>query len=262
MKLSIIISALGKNLYKISDWITKEIVNEVDEIIIIIQDSKGFIREVNLFREIGINCLISDAIGLSKSRNHGINSSRSDFIWFLDDDIKTDINKIKIVKSNIINNKADIYTFRIALDNEGNLYKKYYNFNLFTKLSFLKISSIEIVVSRFFIKDNNILFDERFGLGSKYPKGEENLFILDCYAHKARIMHIPKIIVIHESPIARIVQNNKKSLMAQGFIAKKYNFLGFFLILRWYLRMLYKYNDIMSIRYLIKGLFIKQYNDK
>ena len=94
MKLSIIISALGKNLYKISDWITKEIVNEVDEIIIIIQDSKGFIREVNLFREIGINCLISDAIGLSKSRNHGINSSSSDFIWFLDDDIKTDINKI------------------------------------------------------------------------------------------------------------------------------------------------------------------------
>ena len=116
MKFSIIISALGKNLYKISDWISKEIVNEVDEIIVIIQASKGFIREVNLLREIGINCLISDAIGLSKSRNHGINSSRSDFIWFLDDDIKTDINKIKIVKSNIINNKADIYTFRIALD--------------------------------------------------------------------------------------------------------------------------------------------------
>jgi hypothetical protein len=257
MKFAIVISALGKNLYKISEWISKEIVNEVDEIIIIIQESKGFSREVNLLNSIGINCIISDDIGLSKSRNYGINASRSDFIWFLDDDVKTDINKIKIVKNNIINNKADIYTFRIALDDKGNLYKKYYNFKLFPKLSILKISSIEIVVSRLFINNNNILFDERFGLGSKYPKGEENIFILDCYKRKARIIHIPKIIVIHKLPISRIIQNNKMSLIAQGFIAKKYNFFGVFLIFRWYIRMLIKYSDIMSIKYLIKGFFIK-----
>ena len=257
MKFSIIISALGKNLYKISKWISKEIVNEVDEIIVIIQNSKGFNREVNLLKDLGLNCLISDDIGLSKSRNYGINSCRSDFIWFLDDDIKTDINKIKIIINSINNNRADIYTFRIALDDKGKLYKNYYNFNLFPKLSILKISSIEIVVSRFFIKDNNILFDERFGLGSKYPKGEENLFILDCYAHKARIMHIPKIIVIHEAPISRIVQNNRESLMAQGFIARKYPFFGIFLILRWYLRILFKYRDVKSIRHLINGFFIK-----
>jgi len=257
MKLSIIISALGKNLYKISQWIDKEIINEVDELIVIIQNSKGFIREVNLLRDLGVNCLISDDIGLSKSRNYGINSCRSDFIWFLDDDIKTDINKIKIIKNSIINNRADIYTFRIALDDKGNLYKKYYNFNLFPKLSILKISSIEIVVSRTFIKNNNILFDERFGLGSKYPKGEENIFILHCYAHKARITHIPKVIVIHEEPISRINQNNRESLMAQGFIAKKYPFFGIFLILRWYLRILFKYRDVKSIRHLINGFFIK-----
>ena len=113
MKFAILISALGKNLKKINKWLNHEIFNEVYEIIIVVQLSKGFESEIEMLKKIGCAIIIDEKLGLSRSRNLAIKSCKSDFFWISDDDISTNIDMIKIIKNSIKNKNSDIYTFRI-----------------------------------------------------------------------------------------------------------------------------------------------------
>ena len=55
MEFGILISALGKNLGKISKWLTTQIVMEVSEVIIVVQESKGFVLDIESLRNVGAN---------------------------------------------------------------------------------------------------------------------------------------------------------------------------------------------------------------
>ena len=179
MNLAIIISALGKNLYKIDNWISADILNTVNEIIIVVQKSENFEAEIKKLKNIGCKVFIDNQLGLSRSRNIGIKNCESNFFWILDDDVYTNLNMIESILDQIKSNKADIYTFRIARNKRCNImYKKYSNNPKVSKLRLLKISSIELIVSKKIINKYNIFFNENFGLGSKYPMCEENLFLL------------------------------------------------------------------------------------
>lgn len=140
----------------------------------------------------------SDTIGLSKSRNIAINNASKDICVICDDDV----NYIKGFEEIIINSfkeneEIDILTFQIKTP-EGELFKSYNSkeFKHNTK-SILKVSSIEVAFRLKSIKDNNIKFDEDFGLGSQYISGEENIFLLDCLKGGLKAKYIPKPIAIH-----------------------------------------------------------------
>ena len=253
MKFAILISALGKNLKKISKWLNHEIFDEIHEVIIIVQSSKGFESKIKVLEKIGCNIIIDKKLGLSRSRNLAIKSCKSDFFWILDDDVYTNLDMIKIIKNSIKNNNSDIYTFRISKGPGKGLYKKYSNKEEINRINILKISSIEMVISKKIIDRNAIKFNENFGLGSKYPSCEENLFLLDCFDSGANIIHIPKIIVFHENLSTGYSKINSNSLIAKGFICKKFGIIGIILLFRWYFRFAFKYRNIFLIRYLIKG---------
>ena len=69
MNLAIIISALGKNLYKIDNWISADILNTVNEIIIVVQKSENFEAEIKKLKNIGCKVFIDNQLGLSRSTN-------------------------------------------------------------------------------------------------------------------------------------------------------------------------------------------------
>tara|TARA_B100001250_G_scaffold126123_1_gene107317 strand:+ start:21 stop:797 length:777 start_codon:yes stop_codon:yes gene_type:complete len=257
MTLSIIISALGSNLNKINHWISSEILEKVNEIIIVVQNSKGYEKEINTLENLGCKLIIDNKIGLSRSRNIGIKNSTSDYFWILDDDIYTDKAMIDSIIDSIENNISDIYTFRIAKNKEGELYKKYLNKRHIDKLHILKVSSIEIVISKKMIDKHSILFNEKFGIGAKYPICEESLFLLECLNYGLKIIHIPKVIVVHEALSARFKPIANNALIAQGYLCKKIGVIGFALIIRWYFRIIIKYRKIFAIKYLIRGYRLK-----
>ena len=257
MTLSIIISALGPNLNKINHWISSEILEKVNEIIIVVQNSKGYEKEINTLENLGCKLIIDNKIGLSRSRNIGIKNSTSDYFWILDDDIYTDKAMIDSIIDSIENNISDIYTFRIAKNKEGELYKKYLNKRHIDKLHILKVSSIEIVISKKMIDKHSILFNEKFGIGAKYPICEESLFLLECLNYGLKIIHIPKVIVVHEALSARFKPIANNALIAQGYLCKKIGVIGFALIIRWYFRIIIKYRKIFAIKYLIRGYRLK-----
>ena len=257
MTLSIIISALGSNLNKINHWISSEVLKKVNEVIIVVQNSEGYEKEINKLKNLGCKLIIDNKIGLSRSRNIGIKNSNSDYFWILDDDIYTDQDMINSIIGSIEKNTSDIYTFRIAKNKKGELYKKYLNKRHINKFHILKVSSIEIVVSKKMIDKYSIFFNEKFGIGSQYPICEESLFLLECLNHGLKIIHIPKIIVIHEALSARFKPIANNALIAQGYLCKKIGIIGFALIIRWYFRMIIKYGKIFAIKYLIRGYRLK-----
>jgi len=253
MKFSILISALGKNLKKITKWLNHEIFLEVHEIIIVVQSSENFESEIKKLKKIGCNIIIDNQLGLSRSRNLAIKACKSDFFWILDDDVFTDLSMIKIIQKSIKNENSDIYTFRIKRGKKEGLYKKYSNKKNISRINALKISSIEIVASKKMIDKYSIKFNENFGLGSPYPSCEENLFLLDCLDNGARIVHIPEIVVFHKDLSTGYSNINYNSLIAKGFICQKFGIIGIFLFFYWYFKFSLKYRNIFLLKYLIEG---------
>ena len=97
------------------------------------------------------------------------------------------------------------------------------------------ISSVEIVVSRNFILSNNITFNERIGLGSKFPSSEENFFCADIFDNGGKAGHFPEFLLMHEYINRKDVHyNNKFILIAKGMFCRRYGGLMGFLILLYY----------------------------
>ncbi|QUM87890.1 glycosyltransferase [Moritella sp. 36] len=165
--------------------------NEIERIVIC-QNDVGYD-----YTEIvdGVTIHYVNSFGLSLSRNKAISLCKAEYIWFLDDDvILCDSFIADFISSKSKNH--DLYLGKIQCSDMDRSYKPYKKERL-TRLSMLKVSSIEIIVKKSFVKDNNILFDLNMGLGAKYPSGEENIFLLDCFDHNANIFDSNKISIFH-----------------------------------------------------------------
>lgn len=142
--------------------------------------------------------LNSNTLGLSKSRNIALNNSFCEISIFADDDIEYISNFEEVVVSEFKRNpKSDIIIFQV----EGieRTFKKYPLYK--RKIGYLrslKISSVEIAFRTKKIIDSNIKFNEKFGAGSMFQNGEENIFLFNCLRKGLKITYVPrKIANIH-----------------------------------------------------------------
>ena len=145
-----------------------------------------------------VRVVIAQEKGLSKSRNFAIEHSIGDICLIADDDIKlVDDAETKILDAFKCNPDADIITFKIKpsphrRSKKYALHPFWYNFKRLAN-----VSSIEIVIKTSSIKDVQLSFDESFGLGAKYPIGEEFIFLSDAYRKGLKILYWPEVIVSH-----------------------------------------------------------------
>jgi len=89
---------------------------------------------------------------------------------------------------------SDVLTFNVdglQKDYHSEIYRHSYK-------TLAKVSSIEIAFKKDAIKQKEIFFDEKFGLGSQYPMGEEFIFLTDAYKKGLKLFYMPKIIVSHK----------------------------------------------------------------
>jgi len=133
--------------------------------------------------------------GLSANRNHALKHATGDILLLADDDARYNHESFDtILRTFSRYPKADFICFR-AVDRDGNFIKRYAE-NPYTYAKRPKgthISSIEIAFRR---QLNLPLFDERFGLGSKYLAcGEEEIFLHDAISRGLKIIYLPEIIV-------------------------------------------------------------------
>lgn len=128
-------------------------------------------------------------VGLSKSRNTYLKlpEFQSSLIVISDNDVRHDQNLKTKLAPLLLN--YDIVTFN-NIDHSGPCIRS----KIHTLNSVMKIPSWGIAV-----KNTNLpMFDEQFGLGSKYNNGEENIFLLDCLRRGKRVVHLGEPLVKHE----------------------------------------------------------------
>lgn len=196
----------------------------------------------NIVYDGNVRMINSNEIGLSKSRNKGIDNAEGDICIIGDDDVKYVEGFEKLVIDEFRKNpKADIITFQVKTP-EGDFFKNYKDSSFkHDRRSVLKVSSIEVAFKLESIKNNNIRFDEMFGLGAKYVSGEENIFLTDCLKKGINITYVPTTIAIHPK------ESSGKKLDERGILSKGalfYRLFGFKSIILNLLFIAKKYKEI------------------
>ena len=194
------------------------------EIIVVSQDNHHIVsNQCDRYKDcLRIRHLTSDVKGLSLARNIGLQEATGDIIILSDDDCWYPSNAMKsIIDAFILYQDADVLLTQIFDPIANCPYKNYEKDDktLRKAIHLLSRSSIELA----FRKDNNLLFDELFGLGAKYVAGEENDYLIRCLKSNKKIVYKPMITVYHEK------KNKKESpaqLRAKGaFYAKHFGFV-------------------------------------
>lgn len=163
-----------------------------------------------------------DEKGLSKSRNLAIRNAAKKICLIADDDVVYFPNfDTEIITAFNQNPKASIITFnhqREGLNSPQNSSQKAFNHSL---KSIWKVCSIEIAFQLEIIKENNLFFDENFGLGSYFETAEEYLFLRDVIRLNLSAQFCPFVIVTHPLLCSGEFQGDDKILFARAALFYK-----------------------------------------
>lgn len=219
----------------------------------------------NIIKHDNIKMMNFNEMGLSKSRNRAIENSTESICIITDDDVKFKENIFKEIEKVFINYPdVDIFTFKYNKYNK-NLNKNYKKEAfIHDKFSIAKVSSIEIVFRRKSIIDNNIRFDENFGLNSKYLSGEENIFLKDALDKGLKIMYYPLVIAEHPDETSTSTWSDKKIFSKGALLCKLYGDSAYILILGFSIKKHKEYHENYTIFNFLKLMYsgLKDYKKK
>jgi glycosyltransferase involved in cell wall biosynthesis len=161
------------------------------------------------------------SVGLPQSRNYGLNNAIGDFIIPTDDDVTFVNDFFDIVSKSIATHPdADGFSYKIKAEDSKEEFKHYPHQSFkHNSLSLAKVSSIELCISRRFLNDQCLQWDEDFGLGTTFPGGLEVVFLQDCFRKKISLYYEPVYLVLHPlESSGKVVSKGKISLRASIFI--------------------------------------------
>ena len=197
--------------------------------------------------------------GLSKSRNEAIRNSRQDIILFADDDIiyNNDYKEIIIDAYNKYQN-SDIICFYVESKNKSRKIKKM----LTGKVGYIramKIVSFEISFKRKSILDNNLKFDESFGAGTKFNRGEEQIFLYEALRKGLKIFFVNKKIgEVKQENSTWFSNYNKEFFEIQGQVFKRISPKFYkILIIQYAIRKYFLYHKTISFKDAIYSMMKK-----
>lgn len=232
--LTFALSTVGKKLRAIRKILEDLSIQTVDdfELLIVVQTNDPIsISELQqLFsfwcRFFPILVFFSDSKGLLKSRNIALSNSRSNWALLCDDDCRYHPNSVSNILEEIKRNiSAQIITFVSTNGanqprNQKLIRRGRFRHNLYTAMS---VSSIEILMSSYYvIAQSGKPFDERFGLGTSYNTGGENIMLTDAIRGNYEAVFVPTIIVSHpEASSGHSSQNLKQMAFAKGAMFKR-----------------------------------------
>lgn len=158
-----------------------------------------------------------DEKGLSKSRNLAIKNASKKICLIADDDVVYFANfDTEVIKAFNQNPQTPIISFnhqRIGKEKPNNKSKTEY---FHSKKTIENVCSIEIAFQLKEVKENKLIFDENFGLGSYFETAEEYLFLRDAIGLKLGVLFCPSVIVSHPLLTSGDKQGNDAILFARG----------------------------------------------
>lgn len=143
--------------------------------------------------------LTNPGAGLSAARNIVIERSRADVLVFMDDDARMPPEAIeRITTAWVARPDHAALTFRVDWTGEGR--RRAYPTQEIRRdgvRSLTSVASIEMAVSRRALRELNVRFDERFGLGAPFATGEELILLSDLLRRGGSIAFVPEVVAQH-----------------------------------------------------------------
>lgn len=140
--------------------------------------------------------------GLSNNRNNAIKlavdrfSEQDNYLYICDDDITVNVDGLLNAIDVMREEKLSCLTGMVAT-NDG-FFRNYKSYAYsHSRLSAAKVCSVEILVDLSFVFSRSIYFDKDFGLGGRYPSGEEFIFINDLLSADGKVEFSPIILCKH-----------------------------------------------------------------
>jgi glycosyltransferase involved in cell wall biosynthesis len=236
---------------------------------VIVVNQKGEIKSTDLHNtfESKVSVINSDTIGLSTSRNIGIENSNGDVLVFLDDDIVLH-SEFPDLFQNLVKSESSIVTGKIKQVNH--IKPKKYKSSIFkhNQYSIIKVSAMECLYKREVFQ--KLRFNENFGLGTKYSSGEENILLKKALDLRLTVTYHPFFMVKHDYEWFdhRKKYVNKHQAISKGilFIELYGKFQGSFLFILWSIRKCFTgvlpFNTLFSFIRTGLGIAIKSDHDK
>jgi len=116
--------------------------------------------------------------------------------FIADDDVVIDISALQKAVDCAENYEADILVCRFSYSDGGMNSYPADGFRYGVR-SLTSVCSIEILIRIESLRKKSILFDERFGLGTSLPSGEEFIFLTDVLKSRLEIRHSSCVVCIH-----------------------------------------------------------------
>lgn len=252
MNLEILLSTMNRNGTKENKQLLKQM-NANIETLTINQITKDNIKEEN--NVTGPNRLISvKDRGLSKSRNLAIQNAKGDICIIADDDIKYVDNFKEIIEKEYNKNKKyDIICFWVESDNKNRKVKRMLTSSI-GKLRAMRICSFQITFKKDKIIEKHIMFNENFGAGTYYDRGEEIIFLCECIEKGLKIKFVNKKIAdVSHSESTWFKGFDEDYLIKQGRVFYEcYNKFYKFVILQFAIRKYHLYRKNISLLQAIK----------
>lgn len=226
--INIIIPTLGNREFEFKRLLESLIVQENSElkVILVVQDNWDIVSEITNQYEnfLDITKVEISKKGLSHARNIGLKYCTKGIVTFSDDDCWYPPDIFEYIEGEM--NNIQIGHFQIKDIEKGVLYKEYsINDKILHKskrMSF-KISSIELFINLDKVELCDISFDERFGLGAKFPGAEEIILAIDLIDKGYILVYIPKVVVYHKRYEPRL--NNKNLEVKGAFVRRNFTFI-------------------------------------
>lgn len=201
----------------------------------------------DIFGNVNISYSFIEGYGLSKNRNKAIDKLLeldidSEYFYIADDDIVLCLDGIKHAVKFASENHLDMVAGKIATLDMTDHKENYSSMSFpLTKFNATRVSSVEMILSLAAVKKYKLRFDEKFGLGSQYPSGEEYIFTSDLLNHGCKAYFYPVYLCKHPpvtsghdfySTPGKIMAKGAMFMRSNGYIIG-YLMCVFFCIVKW-----------------------------
>ncbi|NEV93383.1 glycosyltransferase [Psychroflexus sp. YR1-1] len=217
LTLEVLISTMNRKDLSFLDHMFPDVNTSMYSILIINQTQ---FEEDLLSSHPKIRVINSKTFGLSKSRNLAIDNAVGDILLFSDDDVQylPDFENT-ILKAYATYPEAALISFQF-LNEQGDLAKLYPKREGYLTSSKRPLSSVELTFKRESAVSLNLRMDERFGLGSIFASGEEQLFKNAFLKNKLKTAYVAEPLLIHPGKTSASSLDKAKSIEATA--AQKY----------------------------------------
>ncbi len=224
--LEILIATMDRGDLSFLEAIFSRSVDQIKEAITIVNQSKKHKLSSNYSN---INVINDTRFGISRSRNMAINKSSRKLLWILDDDCEILPDAYEHIITAHNSYQQSIIAFQTLRKEDGKLFGKYPAFapacrrgrKALDRKELKNVLSPEITLKRAAVIENNMSFDQRFGLGATYQDSENYVFLIDAMEAGMETQFYPAAISRHKSTTSSDEADSDRLIYARGALAAR-----------------------------------------